>query len=77
MSSTLCLFFVDRVDMVVIGAGTGGALTGVARKIKERCPDCIVSASSIDTASVRVAPLSASNYKRLQISIREHYSLKL
>ncbi|XP_062606583.1 cystathionine beta-synthase-like isoform X1 [Saccostrea cucullata] len=32
----------DRVDMVVVGAGTGGTLTGVARKIKLRCPNCKV-----------------------------------
>ena len=31
-----------KVDMVVIGAGTGGTITGVARKIKEKCPDAIV-----------------------------------
>jgi len=29
-----------RVDVVVIAAGTGGTITGVARKIKERCPTC-------------------------------------
>ena len=28
--------------MVVCGAGTGGTMTGVARKIKERCPNCKV-----------------------------------
>ncbi|XP_048777807.2 cystathionine beta-synthase-like isoform X2 [Ostrea edulis] len=32
----------DKVDMVVIGAGTGGTLTGIARKIKLRCPNCKV-----------------------------------
>ncbi|KAK3106926.1 hypothetical protein FSP39_003170 [Pinctada imbricata] len=32
----------DKVDMVVLGAGTGGTLTGVARKIKLRCPNCKV-----------------------------------
>jgi cystathionine beta-synthase len=32
----------DKVDMVVLGAGTGGTLTGVARKIKEKCPTCKV-----------------------------------
>eukprot|EP00105_Crassostrea_gigas_P020489 XP_011439282.1 PREDICTED: cystathionine beta-synthase isoform X6 [Crassostrea gigas] len=32
----------DKVDMVVVGAGTGGTLTGIARKIKARCPNCKV-----------------------------------
>lgn len=31
-----------RVDMVVLGAGTGGTLTGVARRIKEAAPLCKV-----------------------------------
>ncbi|KAM4048317.1 cystathionine beta-synthase isoform 2-T2 [Anomaloglossus baeobatrachus] len=31
-----------RVDMVVAGAGTGGTITGLARKLKEKCPDCKV-----------------------------------
>eukprot|EP00300_Choanocystis_sp_HF-7_P006737 c14878_g1_i2.p1 GENE.c14878_g1_i2~~c14878_g1_i2.p1 ORF type:complete len:444 (+),score=99.47 c14878_g1_i2:354-1685(+) len=30
----------NKVDMVVLTAGTGGTLTGVARKIKERLPNC-------------------------------------
>ena len=29
--------------MVVLGAGTGGTLTGIARKIKQKCPKCKVS----------------------------------
>uniref|UniRef100_A0A3B4GUQ6 Cystathionine beta-synthase n=1 Tax=Pundamilia nyererei TaxID=303518 RepID=A0A3B4GUQ6_9CICH len=28
-----------KLDMLVAGAGTGGTLTGVARKLKERCPN--------------------------------------
>ena len=28
--------------MVVVGAGTGGTMTGIARKVKERCPNCKV-----------------------------------
>jgi cystathionine beta-synthase len=29
-----------KIDMVVMTAGTGGTLTGIARKIKERVPNC-------------------------------------
>ncbi|CAG9565488.1 unnamed protein product [Danaus chrysippus] len=32
----------NDVDMVVIGAGTCGTISGVAHKIKEKCPKCIV-----------------------------------
>ncbi|KAK6760297.1 hypothetical protein RB195_021683 [Necator americanus] len=31
-----------KVDYVVIGAGTGGTVTGVAKKIKDKIPNCIV-----------------------------------
>jgi cystathionine beta-synthase len=31
-----------QVDMVVIAAGTGGTITGVAKKIKEHNPKCII-----------------------------------
>jgi len=31
-----------KVDMVVIGAGTGGTITGVAKKLKEKLPNIIV-----------------------------------
>ncbi|XP_053678372.1 cystathionine beta-synthase-like protein [Anopheles nili] len=34
-----------RVDMVVIGTGTGGTMTGIGRKIREACPSCKVIAA--------------------------------
>ena len=34
--------FGDELDMVVVGAGTGGTITGVARYLKERNPEIVV-----------------------------------
>jgi len=31
-----------NVDMVVIGVGTGGTLSGIAKKVKEKCPNAII-----------------------------------
>lgn len=31
-----------KLDMVVLGAGTGGTITGIARKLKQACPQCKV-----------------------------------
>lgn len=31
-----------KVDMVVMGSGTGGTVAGVGRKIQEECPKCII-----------------------------------
>jgi cysteine synthase len=38
-----------KIDYVVVAAGTGGALTGLARKLKEKIPN--VKASSQRTGS--------------------------
>lgn len=32
----------QKIDMVIIGVGTGGTLTGIAKKIKEVHPECII-----------------------------------
>ena len=34
----------QQVDMLVVGTGTGGSLTGLSRRIKEVCPDCQIIA---------------------------------
>lgn len=31
-----------RLDMLVAGAGTGGTITGIGRKLKEKCPDITI-----------------------------------
>ena len=33
----------DQLDMVVVGAGTGGTVAGIGRKIKEKLPHVKVS----------------------------------
>jgi cystathionine beta-synthase len=38
----ICAQLDNKVDMVVIATGTGGSICGIARKIKEKCPDCKV-----------------------------------
>ncbi|MDQ7050906.1 MAG: pyridoxal-phosphate dependent enzyme [Enterobacterales bacterium] len=32
----------NQVDMVIIGVGTGGTLSGIAKRVKERCPNAII-----------------------------------
>jgi cystathionine beta-synthase len=32
----------DKIDLLVTAAGSGGTISGLARKIKERCPNCII-----------------------------------
>ena len=51
----------DKVDMVVIGAGTGGTLAGVARKIKEKRPNCKVIGADPE-GSILAGPGPISTY---------------
>lgn len=42
-----------QLDMVIIGAGTGGTVTGIGRKMKEKLPNVEVSVHSlIDHVSI-------------------------
>ena len=41
-SGMTIVWSLSQVDMVVMGAGTGGTVSGIGRKLKEKCPECIV-----------------------------------
>ncbi|PHJ25624.1 cystathionine beta-synthase [Cystoisospora suis] len=53
------------LDMIVVGVGTGGTITGVARKIREKCPKCMVI--GVDPkGSILAVPDSLNDERRLQ-----------
>lgn len=41
-----------KIDAIVCGAGTGGTITGIGRKIKEACPSCKVIAADPEGSSL-------------------------
>lgn len=54
-----------KVDMLVAGAGTGGTISGTAKKLKEKCPDCVIV--GVDSVgSILAVPDSLNDEKRLE-----------
>lgn len=51
-----------QVDMVVMGAGTGGTITGVAKRLKEHNPDVIIVGADPE-GSILAGPSEVSSYK--------------
>eukprot|EP00732_Lithocolla_globosa_P001551 Lithocolla_globosa_v1_NODE_793_length_3272_cov_24.216661.p1 type:complete len:514 gc:universal NODE_793_length_3272_cov_24.216661:1485-3026(+) len=49
-----------KIDMLVASAGTGGTLSGIARKILERCPDCKIIGVDPE-GSILAEPSSLNN----------------
>lgn len=50
----------NQVDMVVAGAGTGGTLTGLAKRIKPVCPDCeIIGADPVGSILAGEEPIQS------------------
>jgi len=47
--------------MVVVGTGTGGSITGIGRKLKEKCPGCLVVGAD-PRGSVLAEPESLNNH---------------
>jgi cystathionine beta-synthase len=54
-----------HIDMIVLTAGTGGTLTGIARKLKEKKPSIIVVAVD-PKGSILAEPDALNDEKRLQ-----------
>lgn len=54
-----------KLDVVVVGAGTGGTVTGIGRKIKETLPNCKVVAVD-PVGSILAIPDSLNDHKRLE-----------
>ena len=52
----------DKVDMVVVGAGTGGTISGIAKKIKEKCPNAIIVGAD-PVGSILAGPDKVGSYK--------------
>ena len=52
----------NKVDMVVVGAGTGGTVTGIAKKIKEKCPNAVIVAAD-PVGSILAGPDTVGSYK--------------
>jgi len=51
-----------KIDMVVIGAGTGGTLTGIARKLKEKIPNVkIIAVDPVGSILAQPDELNTSN----------------
>jgi len=51
-----------KVDMVVVSAGTGGTITGVAKRLKEHNPQCIVVGAD-PVGSILAGPGPIHSYK--------------
>jgi hypothetical protein len=72
----LFCYSTGKLDMVVIDAGTGGTVTGIARKIKEKSPNCKVHASTF--GSLVISALFFLNFLLCEgIKVARFYNVKL
>ncbi|XP_064503065.1 cystathionine beta-synthase-like [Pseudopipra pipra] len=62
-----------KVHMVVIGSGTGGTITGVARKLKEKCPECkIVGVDPEGSIVALPSEMNKTNTKTIEVEGMGH-----
>ena len=51
-----------KLDLMVATAGTGGTICGLARKIKEKCPKCVIV--GVDpVGSILAVPENMNNFE--------------
>lgn len=56
--------------MVVIGAGTGGTVTGIARKIKEKLPNCkVLSISCVNFTAIEFGRIFIAHYLKMELNL--------
>lgn len=60
--SEICDAFDDKLDAIVMTAGTGGTITGVARVVRERMPDCKIVGVDPE-GSILAGPGPIKSYK--------------
>ncbi|KAI1700146.1 pyridoxal-phosphate dependent enzyme domain-containing protein [Ditylenchus destructor] len=51
-----------KVDMIVVGAGTGGSVIGISRKIKQRCPNCKIIGVDPENSKLSQPDASGSGF---------------
>lgn len=51
----------QKIDMMIIGVGTGGTLTGIAKKVKSAHPECIIVGADPE-GSILAGPGPVVNY---------------
>lgn len=58
-----------KIDMFVLGAGTGGSMTGISYKLKEQCPNCeIVGVDPVGSKLALPESLNETNIEMFEVS---------
>lgn len=58
-----------KIDMFVLGAGTGGSMTGISYKLKEQCPSCeIVGVDPVGSKLALPESLNETDVQMFEVS---------
>lgn len=57
-----------KLDMLVLGAGTGGSMTGISYKMKEKCPNCeLIGADPVGSRLALPESLNETNVTMFEV----------